>query len=277
MKAMMAIYIGIISLATISLTYITNTKDTKFTAQFLNIGQGDSTLITTPQGKRILIDGGPDTKVIEHLAKLIPLYNKRIDLIILTHPHKDHIFGLISTMKRYNVENTLIAGNITNSSLMKEFIEAHKKNNTKILIADPRYSIRIDKNTEIDNLSQNSYLTKGSNQNNKSIITKITHKKDNKQITILFTGDAEKKQEERITKNYPQNKIKSDIYQVGHHGSKTSSTLPFLQKVKPQISILSYGEGNMFHHPDDQTIQTLKKIQTHILHTADTDRINIQL
>lgn len=253
--------LGIILLLYLHLTSINTEKALKVI--FLDVGQGNATLIITPENHHILIDAGPDNKVISKLAKYIPLYNRKIDLFILTHPDKDHIFGSISLLERYNVSYTLNAGNKENSPLWEKYIKNH--NETKFLTASPRQKI-ITPTAKIEILSPYLVNKEVKKSNNASLIIKLSYK-DTK---ILITGDAEKESEKWLIQTYKE-KLQSDILLAGHHGSKTSTTKEFIEAVNPKHTILSYGENNWYRHPHPTVINNLKDTSTKIHHTKDGD------
>lgn len=222
---------------------------------FLDIGQGDSILINTPQGKNILIDGGPDNTVIQKLGKYLPFYDKDIDIMILTHPHDDHVTGLIEVLRRYKVKEIYYTGVVHTSPSYLHWLEEIKKEGVILNLVSHPFDLDLEENLTFKFLfPTESFLDKRvDNLNNTSIINQLIYK--NK--TFLFTGDAEiELEEELINGNFD---LESDVLKVCHHGSKTSSSREFLEAVQPKIAIISVGENNKFNHPSYRTIKNLEK------------------
>jgi len=233
---------------------------------FLNIGQGDAELIKTPFGQKILIDGGPDRKVLQELGNNLSWLNRKIDLVILTHPHDDHFGGLIDVLARYQVGKVLTDGTDGTSPLYESWQEAIKKekvntieikNNQKIILGPNCYleiwpPIKIDKNP-----------------NNNSLVAKL----DCEKKTFLFTGDAEKEEEADLLSQKID--FKADVLKVGHHGSLTATSDDFLKLINPKFAIIEVGAGNKFNLPKQATIYKLIKVGAQVFRTDVDGEIRI--
>jgi len=232
---------------------------------FLDIGMGDSIFIKTEFGHQILIDGGPNNRVIKKIEERMPFWDRTIDLIILTHPDRDHMFGFIEVLKRYKVENILWTGIQTNSLLGKEWEEAIKKEGAKLWIAEDSLEIRISKNQYFDIIYPFESLEGRavSNKNNSSIIM-LLNANEHK---ILFTGDAEKKVEQwLVEKEYD---LRAQILKASHHGSKTGSCLEFLEAVQSDVAIICASENNQYGFPHEETLANLNEFGITILQTSN--------
>lgn len=231
---------------------------------FLDIGQGDAILIVTPQLKTILIDGGPGETVLEELGDILPFFVRDIDLMILTHPHRDHIEGLVEVLKRYEVHQLLLSGDEYGSTLYSEFLKvAREKEETdglQIYFAESENDFKIETGSNylfldviypIGSIAGKTY----ENTNNASVVIKMSAPGGR---TFLFTGDCEIECEEEILQNYPQGKLDSDILKIGHHGSRTSTSQTFLDAVSPEIAVIQSGTDNQFDHPHPETLEKLK-------------------
>jgi len=220
---------------------------------FLDVGQGDSIFIQNFNGNQVLIDGGPDDKVLEQLAKIIPFNDRSIDLVVLTHPHSDHITGLIDVLKRYKVDqilennypykaaeydewNKLKAGSIVTEAVAGEIID---------LGGGARLRVIFPTATETGQYS--------SNPNNTSVVMKLEYGGE----LILFTGDIEAQVEKKLV--LTGSELDSDFLKIAHHGSKTSSTQEFLDAVSPEAAFIEVGSDNTFGHPAPSTIDRLEK------------------
>ena len=214
---------------------------TSFEVQFLSIGQGDAALVEWPDGRKWLIDGGPkSTKLLKFLRRKGIGY---LDAIFLSHPHPDHIGGILPIIQEIEV------GKIWTVRPPKKSEELYQTlwqeiERQDIVVAFPDESPG-DGGTILHPL--NGWTgPKASRVNNESLVLEIEYGEHR----FLFTGDIEKAAElELLPKLRPV-----DVVKVAHHGSKTSSTKPFVEILQPTFSIFSCGVGNRFHHPHPQTL-----------------------
>ena len=246
-------YSGLVIVIGFALVYavIFELPDDKFHLNFLDIGQGDSIFIKTPEHYQILIDGGPDDKVLKELNAVMPFYDKSIDLVVLTHPHADHLNGLLEVLKKYDVESILITGVEYENRKYKEILDITREKNMNIYIAEKNQDLRLG-TTTLDVIYPFKALISQNFENvNNSSIGMIVSYGDKK---ILLTGDLEMEGEKELLK---YSDLKSDIFKAGHHGSKTSSSPALLKKVDPEIVVIQSGKGNKFNHPNEETLQNL--------------------
>ena len=237
---------------------------------FFNVGQGDAIFIVSPQKHQILIDGGPNSIILEKLAKEMPFWDRSIDLIILTHPEHDHIAGLLEVLKRYKVENILWTGVIRDTAEYKEWLRLIKRENSELRIAKAEQKIKArEVHFDILNPFENLSGRKIKNVNNTSVIAKLVFDKK----SFLFSGDAYKPVERKLIARGLA--LDSDVLKVGHHGSKTSSAEEFIEKVLPEIAVISAGKNNRYGHPHQQTLDTLEKYGVETLRTDINGDIKI--
>ena len=196
---------------------------------FFDVGQGDSIFIETAQDTQILIDGGPDSTVLERLGEEMPFWDRTIDLIVLTHPDHDHVAGLIEVLKAYQVENILWTGVVRDGVEYGEWRECIENEGARIIIAEAGQRIKAG-NVSLNVLYpfENLEGERIKSLNNTSVITRLVFN-DN---SFLFTGDAFKSIERKLINENIE--LKSDVLKVGHHGSKTSSADEFIQEVLPE-------------------------------------------
>jgi len=238
---------------------------------FFDVGQGDAIFIETPTGHQILIDGGPSFKIVEKLAREIPFWDRSIDMIILTHPEKDHLIGLLEVLKRYKVENILWTGVVRNIPEWREWVNLIEKEKANIKIAQAGQKISCKNcqwKIEIFYPFENLNGREIEDSNNTSIVSKLTLG----DLSFLFTGDISKEVEESLILSSFD--LKSKILKVSHHGSKTSSSQKFLEKVLPEIAIISVGE-NRYGHPHREVLETLEKYGINVLRTDKKGDIKI--
>lgn len=231
---------------------------------FFDVGQGDSIFIETPQQHQILIDGGPTPVVLEKLGKEMPFWDRTIDLVILTHPEKDHITGLLEVLRIYKVENILWTGVIRDSLEYKKWISLLEKEGANIFLAKAGQIICADCKTwkaqvlfPLEKIAGH----KMKNSNNSSIVLKLTvGNKD-----FLLTGDIEKSSELKLLKT--NLKLKADVLKIAHHGSKSSSIPEFIKQVNPSSAVISVGKDNPYGHPHFEVLNTLNTYGIEILRT----------
>jgi len=230
---------------------------------FLNVGQGDATLIQQ-DSFQILVDGSPDDAVLFELAKYMPIYDRNIEVVVLTHAHDDHLKGLLMVLENYNVDSLWYSPSCTNNPSYKFLLEKYAQK-----------LVKVDTSTklEYEDISMSViYPVEGKcekNINNESVIldVKVGQKR------ILLTGDAEKEVEEKIYENIGD----IDILKAGHHCSRTASSEMFLKSINPEIVVCSAGEENKFGHPHNETLEMFKKLNVQYLITYEQGNIVFEL
>ena len=237
---------------------------------FFDVGQGDAVLIKSGEGHYILIDGGPDSKILEKLSEEIPVWQKEIDLIFLTHGHDDHYSGLIDVVKRYEVKNILWNGVMGESAGFARWKDSSLDSKAETRVAFAGQRIR-GKNFFIDVLHPFFSLEgmEFKDANLPSLILRLVFD----ETSFLLTGDAYQSIEKQLIEQAEQ--IESNVLKVGHHGSKTSTLEEFVKAVTPEIAIISCGENNKFGHPHPETLETLTKYGINILRTDQMGDIKI--
>lgn len=230
--------------------YLPSNYDLK--VHFLNVGQGDCILIQS-YDKNLLIDSGPNTsskKVIRYLHK----HNiKKLDYIIATHPHEDHIGAMDDIISNFTVDNFFAPKIASNNTDFLNLVTELSKKKKKINASKSGLEFNINENTKLTFLSpkEDNY----DNLNNYSAVIKLQFK----QISFLFTGDSEKLIEDELIKG--QADLAAQVLKIGHHGSKTSSSKNFVSRVNPTYAVISCGLGNDYGHPDKVTLNTLTELK----------------
>lgn len=252
---------------------------------FFDVGQGDAIFIESPQNHQILIDGGPGPVILEKLSKEMPFWDNTLDLIILTHPERDHLMGLLEVLKRYRVKNILWTGIIRDTSEFKEWENLIKKEKAQIKIAQSGQKIKIQKIDSCDFQKKSEFCSlilleilypfeklegrEFKNSNNTSVVSRLVFNEN----TFLFTGDISKSVEEKLI-FIKDSSSGFSVLKVAHHGSKTSSSEKFINKILPKIAVIQVGE-NKYGHPHPETLLTLEKFGTKILRTDKVGDIKI--
>ena len=228
---------------------------------FIDVGQGDCSLIITPKHKSILIDGGDNSDYDNGEKTILPIlinrHIKQIDYLIISHFDSDHVGGLFSIIEKYKVKRVVISKQGENSDNFDEFIKKIKSKKIGIILVNQGNRIDIEKNIYMDILWPNENNTIIENcLNNNSIVCKLYYGK----TSILFTGDIEKEAENGIVRNC-RVALNSTIVKVPHHGSKSSSTETFIQAVSPNIALIGVGKNNKFGHPNDEIIERYENMR----------------
>ncbi len=244
-----------------------------FKTTFFDVGQGDSIFIESSKGHLILIDGGPDSSVLEKITEEIPFYRRKIDLVVLTHPHTDHYMGLIDVIERYDVENILWTGVSTENIQFQRFEEAIEKSNADIHIAEFGQKIIIptkkgNKYLEVLYPFENIMGFSFNDLNESSIVAKLIYN----DVSFLFTGDICSSIENKLINK--EIDLKTNVLKVAHHGSRHSTLEIFLEKSLPQLAVIQVGE-NSYGHPHNEVLSRIKKFGIRVLTTKENGNISV--
>ena len=243
---------------------------------FIDVGQGDSTLIITPDKKTVLIDGGGSDSFDVGEKVLLPyLLDRRIlkiDYVLISHFDTDHCGGILTIMEKVKVKNIIISEQAEHSENYERFkkLMIHKK--IRLIEVKKGDKIKIGRYSEFKILFPTSRLLSENPLNNNSIVAQFNYNN----FKMLFTGDIEKLAEQQILKA-EKAEIRADILKVAHHGSKTSSIPEFIKAVKPKIALIGVGKNNTFGHPNQQTIKNLENIKCRIYRTDLQGEIIIKI
>lgn len=237
-----------------------------FIIHYIDVGQGDSALIQS-NGKNLLIDAGTPESSKNLVKYLKRLGIKKLDFIIATHPHADHIGGMESIIRKFDIGYFCAPKVTENTDIFKDMVTALKEKNISINTISTSKSLPIDlgENTKIEVYSPSD--KKYENLNNYSPLLKIYYG----ETSFLFTGDAETEAEMEAVKS--NKNLKSDVLKVGHHGSTTSSTDSFLKEVSPKIAVISSGLDNSYGHPAKKNLKKLYSYKTKIFRTDEDGTI----
>jgi competence protein ComEC len=271
-------YSGIIFIALSIITYSLKNSYTEETittkylmVAFLDIGQGDSIYIRTPNGNDVIIDGGPDDSILQKINKVLPSFDKDIDLMIATHPDKDHIAGLTYLFKEYQIKNFLhseiSSGTMFDRELQKQ---AHDETGLDQIIArrGQRYILDTENGIYLDILFPDQNTSDFKDTNDASIVARLVYGT----TSFLLTGDSPISVEDYLA-HHDTSLLKNNVLKLGHHGSKTSSGDLYLDTVKPDYAIVSAGKNNRYHHPNPETVERVTDRTIPILSTIDLGTI----
>ena len=233
---------------------------------FIDVGQGDSTLLITPTNKKILIDSGGSETGSFDVGKntLVPyLLNRKImflDYIFISHFDSDHCDGFKYLLNNIKVKNIIVSKQYESTNNFEEIMSIANKKKINIIKVEAGNVLNIDRFVRFKIFSPEKTLTDDINDN--SIVMKLEYNS----FSCLFTGDISKKIEQNLVKKYGK-ELKSTVLKVAHHGSKTSSDKEFIKLVNPKISLIGVGKNNKFGHPNEQVLKILKQINSKIYRT----------
>ncbi|XXF54581.1 ComEC/Rec2 family competence protein [Thermoanaerobacterium thermosaccharolyticum] len=243
-------------------TNITKTDNNEITKQnntsisgtlkvhFINVGQGDSEFIQAPSGKTMLIDAGTNEAGNSVVSYLKNLGISRIDILVGTHPHEDHIGGMDNVINSFDIGQFYMPKVTTTTKTFEDVLTAAKSKGLSITTAKAGIILDLGSDIKAEMLAPNG--TKYDDLNNYSAVIKLTYGN----TSFLFTGDASSQsEEEMLNKGY---NLKANVLKVGHHGSSSATTLPFLQAVNPKYAVISCGKNNDYGHPHKETMDKLK-------------------
>ncbi|MGE6602807.1 MBL fold metallo-hydrolase [Lysinibacillus sp. FSL M8-0216] len=231
---------------------------------FIDVGQGDSILIESPNGKTMLIDGGVKGAGQQVVSYLNELGVNKLDRVVATHPDADHIGGLIPVLQAIPIEQFYDSGKVHTSQTFEEMLMAIDEKNIPYYVPKTGDLIEFDKDVTVKVLNANEHAT---DNNDASIVLKVVYGN----VSFLLTGDAGI----ALEKEMMQNDVTATILKAGHHGSNTSSSKEFIRAVKPEVTILSYGEDNKYGHPHAEVVDRLQAMGSNIYATAESGTIMV--
>ncbi len=228
---------------------------------FFDIGQGDATMVDIGGGVQILIDGGDGERILEKLGKFMPLFDRKVELLIVTHPDKDHMGGLVEVLKYYEVEQIIETGIFCDTAICKEWDELVEEKNIPIKYAEFGQRINInDIDIKILFPFENLKDQKMKDDNESSIVLRI----DTENNSYLLTGDAGFAVENMLLEKNIY--IETKILKIAHHGSKNATSNEFLRKVNPQKAVIPVGK-NSYGHPAKELLNRLKNLNVEFFRT----------
>ena len=243
--------------------FISSYNPHKLKVVFLNVGQGDAIFVETPSRKQFLIDAGYNNLVLGGLGREMPIFDRSLDAIFISHPDSDHIGGISEVLKSYSVKSYFDSGVVSDSALYNTVGSelSLKKISTSTLSSSDIIDFGDGVFMEIF-WPETDLFEKDGDTNKGSLVAKIIYGN----TSFLLEGDAPQSVEKvLIFKNGKE--LDSDVLKVGHHGSKTSSMEAFISAVSPAFSIISAGKDNKFGHPNIETLDILNNVKTKILET----------
>lgn len=257
---------GIIILTFIFVEIAKSPTSNDINIYFLNVGQGDAELIQKGD-YQILIDGGPDGSVLAELGKIMPLTDRKIDEVILTHPHADHLTGLNEVMKRYEVGQIYTSGSVTTSNQYLNFLNTIKEKNIPLSIPSVGEEKMPFDGAEMQFLWPGDRYKgiSGDNLNNTSEVLRFCFESH----CAIFMGDQETDEQKLMFAELTKQKIDytANLLKVAHHGSNNGTDQMTIGSIKASFSVIEVGADNQFGHPHAATLDLLKANNVQIFRT----------
>lgn len=234
------------------------------TVAFLNVGQGDAVYIEAPNGNQILIDGGPPNgAVLRELGKVMPFWDRSLDVVLATHPDQDHVGGLPEVIERMRVDNIVTTENTSETGAYGAFEKVIFEKSQNRILARAGERVILDDGVVLEILFPN-LNTSGWETNTASIVARLSYGDH----SFLFTGDSPLSIEKYLV-GKKGGSLHSTVLKLGHHGSRTSSGKMFLSAVDPKYAIISAGKDNKYGHPHKEVIDLLALNKIHSISTAE--------
>lgn len=237
-----------------------------FTFAMLDVGQGDALFVESPSGTQVMFDGGPVRKVLGPLSKVISTFDKTIDAIVITNPDADHIGGFTDILKNYKVGVVFSSGTLSDSKTYQNLETEIKRQNIPEILLKKGMKLNMGEGVVIDIIFPDRDVSSWAT-NNGSVVARLSYGN----TSIMLTGDAPIKTEQIILKNSllknSLDELKSTILKVGHHGSRNSSSLSFVQAVSPKYALISDGKDNKYGHPHQEVLDIFNQLGVKIFRT----------
>ncbi|SHF93740.1 Metal-dependent hydrolase, beta-lactamase superfamily II [Caldanaerobius fijiensis DSM 17918] len=237
----------------------------KLVISFIDVGQGDSILVQAPSGKTMLVDAGVPEMGSRVVSYIRSRNVKKIDVLVATHPHNDHIGGMPDVINSLGIGSVYMPKASTNTYSFEKLLTTIKHKGLTVKTAKAGVVLDLGSGITAKMLAPNS--TYYDDLNNYSAVIKITYGK----TSFLLTGDAEVQSEQEMLKaGYD---LKADVLKIGHHGSAYSTSLAFLNAVKPKYAVISVGKNNDYGHPAQVTMNRLKYYKIPVYRTDENGTI----
>jgi competence protein ComEC len=271
-KAWTIVGVGLIAL--VLLLALLRALDRAVIVAFLDVGQGDAVFIQGPNGNQLLYDAGPPSgAVLRELGRMMPIWDRSIDVLVMSHPDLDHSGGIPDVLRRYNVDLLLEPGKFSGNGAYDAVRDAVKNQDVHLMEARGGMRVELGSGAYADILypypdEDVSHL----DPNDASVVLRFVYGN----TSVLLSGDLPTALESRLALRYG-NALRSDILKLGHHGSRTSSGPLWLSAVRPRIAIISAGAENRYGHPHQEVLKRLELGDIPYLLTANEGSIVFHL
>jgi len=261
------IFVLLILTSVIWISVAQTSTDGELRVTFLDIGQGDAIFVQSPSGAQMLIDGGKNRAVIRELSKVMPWFDRSIDVVIGTHPDADHIGGLVDVLKRYRaslvVQSSVLDPEGADSAAFSDAIAREVEDGAQAVVAERGQVIDLGGGVQFEILFPDRFLP-NVETNLGSIVGRLTYG----ETSFMLTGDSPDEVEKYLVQLDEKN-LQSNVLKAGHHGSRTSSSLSFVGFVSPEYGVFSRGCDNSYGHPHDEPIVVFARLGVQTFDTCE--------
>lgn len=250
----------VINIYLFNLDFSSSQKGFRFA--MLDIGQGDALFIESPTGTQVLVDAGPVKKILGPLRKMMSPFDRTIDMIVITNPDADHIGGFADVLKNYKVGLVLEPGTINDSKTFQNLKQTIEQKKIPDVLARQGMKLDLGGGATMDVLFPDHDVSTWT-ANDGSVVARLVYG----DTSVMLTGDATMATEKILVEKLPKLNLASTVLKVGHHGSRTSSSSIFVNRVSPLFALISDGKDNKYGHPHSETLAVLEKAGAKILRT----------
>ena len=259
---------GLVVVALLAGAWWVQRPDGRLHVAFLDVGQGDATLIQSPDGRQVLIDGGRyPSLVLEQLGEQMPFWDHSLDLVIATHPDDDHAAGLVTVVERYDVDGVMTNGATADDAGYAALLAAAQATGAPVLVAQPGQTIDLGDGARLDILSAGGDAAMA--DNDASVVARLTYG----ELSVLLTGDAGEAAEASLLAGGQL--APAVALKAGHHGANTSSGAAFLAVVRPRVVVISVGADNSYGHPAPAMLARAAEVGAMVLRTDEVGTIEL--
>jgi competence protein ComEC len=258
--------LGVLALISSTSLYGASQTTSLLEVTFIDVGQGDATLIESPTGVQVLIDGGRDASVLAGLQEALGFFDRTLDMVVATHPDADHIGGLIDVLERYEVARILMTENVNDTPMYARFMERVSEEGAEVYYARRGQEFVLGAG-EGGTTTLSVLFPVGDVSEMESNASSIVSQLRYGDAEYIFMGDAPKEIEEYLVDAYGRG-LQSEVLKVGHHGSKTSTAETFVATVAPLYAIISAGHDNTYGHPHQVVLDVLSQYGVTYKNTA---------
>lgn len=256
-----------------SFVFTSYTAGGKFALYFFDVGQGDSEFITLPGDVQVLIDGGPPNEmVLTELSRILPAYDRYIDVVVMTHAQLDHFGGLLDVLKNYRVGMFVWNGRKGGTQSSEEIPRVLAETGTPSIVLQAGDSVTYNGYVFSILFPSATYL-KAAEANESGFVALLRTPEG---LKALYTADVGSKTEALLVKQYGE-RMQAHVLKVGHHGSRFSTSDTFLGAVQPQVAAIEVGEGNRYGHPTQETLARLAVLGVRMFRTDENGTITVAL
>ncbi len=240
---------------------------------FLDVGQGDAVLVQGPTGITMLVDGGPDRSVVRELSPLLGPLDRHIDMVVETHPDKDHIAGLADVFDTYDVDVFMNPGLPSDTDTYARLVAAaSREEGLATYIARRGQRINLGGGAYADVLYPNKDVSHLRATNDASIVLHVVYG----DTSAMLTGDLPSTIEDALVHDVPARELQSAVLKAGHHGSKYSTDQEWLEAIAPHVVVISAGKGNTYGHPAPEVLSRVRTFGARIVSTIDSGTLTFE-